>query len=85
MLLLNDYINVFNLQSEYIADCDQRRAFVSGFDGSSGKVMNQPVTRPCIHVSTIEDEQSKFAIHSSLTLTLCIIWLTIFKFIVDLP
>ena len=27
-------------QSEYIAPCDCRRAFVSGFDGSAGESLN---------------------------------------------
>lgn len=32
------FISIFNLpsQSEYIASCDNRRAFISGFDGSAG-------------------------------------------------
>ena len=30
------FLNTFSEQSEYIADCDQRRAFVTGFTGSAG-------------------------------------------------
>jgi len=31
-------VDIFCLDgSEYIAECDERRAFISGFDGSAGK------------------------------------------------
>lgn len=32
--------HLFFFQSEYIAPCDCRRAFVSGFDGSAGESLN---------------------------------------------
>ena len=34
------FLVLFVFQSEYIAPCDCRRAFISGFDGSAGESQN---------------------------------------------
>jgi Xaa-Pro aminopeptidase len=36
-------------QNEYIADCDKRREFITGFTGSAGVPMHTPCVQPLLY------------------------------------
>lgn len=62
-LLSQFIINNYNLQNEYLASCDLRREFISGFSGSAGimtcKKWKQPKKRKQVRIRTRTTNKKK--------------------------